>query len=340
MEVMIGIDPHKGSHTAVAIDTEEVIIDKLQVMASATQTTELLGWAARFDRRRWAVESAAGLGYLLSQQLVAAGEEVVDVPAVLAARVRVLDTHCSQKNDPNDARSVAVAALRAGRLHAVRPDDHARVLRLLAKRHRDLGRQKNKAACRLHALLLDLIPGGVTAPMTVTRANAMLDTIETTDAMSRHRVELGRELVADMARLEAQMKTSKQRIRTAVVASGTSLSDIYGCGPICAAMIIGHTGNIERFATRNHFASYNATAPNEASSGPRPRHRVNLRGNRQLNWAIHMIAVTQLRQPATAGRVYYDRKIDEGKTGKEALRCLKRRISDVVYRHLLADAHR
>jgi transposase len=340
MEVMIGIDPHKGSHTAVAIDTEEVIIDKLQVSASANQTIELLRWADRFTERRWAVESAAGLGYLLSQRLVAAGEEVVDVPAVLAARVRVLDTHCSQKNDPNDARSVAVAALRAARLHVVRPDDHARVLRLLAKRHRDLGRQKNKTACRLHALLLDLTPGGVTAPMTVTRANAMLDTIETPDAMSRHRVDLGRELVADMARLEAQMKTSKQRIRAAVAASGTSLTEIYGCGPICAAMIIGHTGDIERFASRAHYASYNATAPNEASSGPRPRHRLNLRGNRQLNWAIHMIAVTQLRQPNTPGRIYYDRKIDEGKTGKEALRCLKRRISDVVYRHLVADTQR
>ncbi len=149
MNVMIGIDPHKGSHTAVAIDVEEVIVDKLQVSASTAQTAELLGWAARFDQRRWAVESAQGLGYLLSQQLVAAGEEVVDVPAVLAARVRVLDTQRSQKNDPNDARSVAVAALRAARLHVVRPDDHARVLRLLAKRHRDLGRQKEGNAAGL-----------------------------------------------------------------------------------------------------------------------------------------------------------------------------------------------
>ena len=340
MEVMIGIDPHKGSHTAVAIDAEEVIIDKLQVTASASQTVELLGWATRFEQRRWAVESAAGLGYLLSQQLVAAGEEVVDVPAVLAARVRVLDTHRSQKNDPNDARSVAVAAMRAGRLHVVRPDDHARVLRLLAKRHRDLGRQKNKTACRIHALLLDPIAGGVASQMTVNRANAALDAINTTDAMSRHRVELGRELVADMARLEAQMKTSTHRIRTAVAASGTSLTEIYGCGPICAAMILGHTGDIERFPSRAHYASYNATAPNEASSGPRPRHRVNLRGNRQLNWALHTIAVTQIRNPGTAGRVYFDRKLAEGKTGKEALRCLKRRISDVVYRHLVNDARR
>lgn len=132
---------------------------------------------------------------------------------------------------------------------------------------------KNKAACRLHALLLDLIPGGVTAQMTVTRANAMPNTIETPDAMACHRVELGRELVADVARLEARMETSSQRIRTAVAASGMSLTEVYGCEPICAAMIIGHTGDISRFESRDHVASYNATAPNEASSGPRPRHR-------------------------------------------------------------------
>ena len=111
--ITIGIDPHKGSHTAVAIDAEEVIIDKLQVSASTSQTVELLGWAARFEQRRWAVESAAGLGYLLSQQLVAAGETVLDVPPMRAARVRVLGSGRSQKNDPNDARSIAIAALRA-----------------------------------------------------------------------------------------------------------------------------------------------------------------------------------------------------------------------------------
>jgi hypothetical protein len=159
MAVMTGIDPRKGSHTAVAIDAGEGTLDEIRVSASPAQTDQLLGWADRFNERRWAVESAQGLGYLLSQQLVAAGEQVVDVPAVLAARVRVLGTGTSQKNDPNDARSVAVAALRSDRLGMVRADDHARVLRLLAKRQRDLGRLKNKTACRVHALLLELTPG-------------------------------------------------------------------------------------------------------------------------------------------------------------------------------------
>ncbi|MGA9278407.1 transposase [Ilumatobacter sp.] len=133
------------------------------------------------------------------------------------------------------------------------------------------------------------------------------------------------------------MKTSKRRITAAVKASGTSLTDIVGLGPITAALIIGHTGNIDRFASRHHYASHNATAPIEASSGDKVRHRLNPRGNRQLNWAIQVIAISQLRHD-TIGRRYYDRKIEQGKTSKEALRALKRRISDTVYRHLVNDA--
>ncbi len=338
MKVTIGIDPHKGSHTAVAIDSNETNLAEIRVAATPSQTDELLCWAARFDQRRWAIESAQGLGYLLSQQLVAAGEEVVDVPAVLAARVRVLSTGRSQKNDPNDAHSVAIAALRSKRLATVSADDHTRVLRLLAKRHRDLGRLKNVAACRLHALLGELTPGGVATQMTSTRANTILDSIEACDAMAAFRVELCREILEDIDRYDAQMKASKRRIRAAVAGSSTSLEQIYGCGPICSATIIGQSGDIARFASRAHYASYNATAPIEASSGNKQRHRLNPKGNRQLNWAIHMIAVTQLRNPGTQGRIYFDRKVADGKTNKEALRALKRRISDVVYRHLVADA--
>jgi transposase len=220
----------------------------------------------------------------------------------------------------------------------VRADDHSRVLRLLAKRHRDLGRLKNKTACRIHALLAELTPGGVAATITVTRANTILESIKPADAMAGYRVELCGELVEDMARYDTQMKVSKKRIQAAVAKSATTVDQIFGCGPICAATIIGQTGDVDRFASRGHYASYNATAPIEASSGNNKRHRLNPRGNRQLNWAIHMIAVTQLRHPDSQGRVYFDRKAAEGKTNKEALRALKRRISDVVYRHLVADA--
>ena len=337
MTVTIGIDPHKATHTAVAIDGDEQVLDEVRVRASMVQADQLRDWADRFEDRRWAVESAQGLGYLLAQQLVAAGEHVVDVPPLLASRVRVLGSGRSQKNDPNDARSVAIAAMRSDRLARVRPDDHVAVLRMLAKRHRDLGRLKNKACCRLHALLLEVVAGGAPKRISVTRANAIIDAITTDNEMTRQRVEICRELIEDIARLDNQLKASLRRVRSAVGASGSSLEQICGIGPICAAMIIGQSGNIDRFATRNHYASYNATAPIEASSGPTKRHRLNPRGNRQLNWAIHVIAISQLRHD-TAGRAYYDRKVAEGKTTKEAIRALKRRISDVVYRHLKADA--
>ena len=139
VSVMIGVDPHKGSHTAVAIGGDEAQLAKLRVRSSRRQLDQLLEWAARFEQRTWAIESAGGLGYLLAQQLVGAGEQVLDVPATLAARVRVLGTGRSNKNDPNDAHSVAVAALRAPRLASVTRADHAGVLRLLAKRNNDLG---------------------------------------------------------------------------------------------------------------------------------------------------------------------------------------------------------
>lgn len=340
MNVTIGIDPHKSSHTAVAIDNDENVIDQIKVRSCSTQTTRLREWADQFDDRDWAIESARGLGYLLAQQLVAAGEHVVDVPPTMASRVRVLNTSRTQKNDPNDARSVAIAALRADHLTVVCPDDHAQVLRLLVKRHRDLGRSKNMTCCRLHALMTELVPGGVGKRMhTMTRTNTTLARLAPTSHIETQRIEIAREHVTDIDRFDDLLDASKKRIETAISASGTTLLDIHGCGPICAATIIGHTGNIDRFSSKAHFASYNATAPIEASSGRRVRHRLNPKGNRQLNWALHVIAISQLKGD-TSGRVYYDRRIEEGKTSKEAIRALKRQISDVVYRHLVADARR
>jgi transposase len=336
MSVMIGIDPHKGSHTAVVVDIDEVVIDTIRVRTSTSQLTQLRDWASGYDVRCWAIESARGLGYLLAQQLVAAGEQVVDVPPMMASRVRVLGSGKSQKNDPNDARSVAITALRHPNLAVVGRDDHVRVLGLLAKRHRDIARLKNKAACRLHALLMELVPGGIGSEMTVNKANTLLLSVDPVDQVARQRVVIAGELVEDITRLNAQMLASKKRILTAVTASGTSLCDIRGIGPIGAAMILGSVGDIGRFPSPGHFASYNATAPIEASSGNKNRHRLNPRGNRKLNHVLHMAAVSQLRYPSE-GRTYYDKKIAEGKTSKEAIRALKRRISDVVYRRLIAD---
>jgi len=247
MTITIGIDPHKASHTAVAVDNTECVLDELRVRACAAQTDRLRSWAAPFPDRVWAIESARGLGYLLAQQLVAAGETVVDVPAVLSTRTRLLGSGREQKNDPNDARSVAIAALRTDGLARVGVDEHAQVLKLLAKRHRDLGRLRGKAACRIHALLMELQPGGMAQRMNVTRANALLDEVVLDTEMAAHRVGVAREFVADLAHYEAQMKTSKARLRHAIAATSTSLTDIRGVGVVTAAMIIGHVGDVSRF---------------------------------------------------------------------------------------------
>lgn len=337
MKVLIGVDPHNATHTAVAIDGDETKLRELKVRATKNQCDELLAWAEVFPDRRWAVESAAGLGYLLSQQLVAAGETVVDVPPTLSARVRVLGSGKSSKNDPNDALATAVAALRGRRLREVTADDHAVICRMLGDRHHQLTALRTQAVCRLHAQLGNLIPGGLSGALTPARAVTLLRAVRPVDGVVAERKQQAVDLVGDVRRLDRDVAAIKARVKVAVAASDTSLLDVYGIGPVVAALIIGHAGDVTRFASRHHFASYNGTAPIEASSGPKKRHRLNPRGNRTLNHALHIIAVCQIRYD-TPGRAYYLRKIDEGKTKKEALRALKRRVSDAVYRQLVVDA--
>jgi transposase len=339
MLVMIGVDPHKGSHTAVAIDRDETAVSELRVRSSTKQCDQLLDWATRFPERRWAIESASGLGYLLAQQLVAVGEDVVDVPPMLSARVRVLDSTKASKNDPHDARAAAIVALRHRGLRTVVADDHVAILRMLANRHRDLNRLRTQAVCRLHALLANLTPGGLPGALTALRAQALLESLRPSDGVTVERKHQAEALLADVIRLDTELAAIKTRVKHAVVASKSSVIDVYGVGPVVAAIVLGHTGDVTRFATAARFASYAGTAPIEASSGPRVRHRLNPRGNRQLNHAIHMAAVTQIRND-TPGRVYYLRKIDEGKSKKEALRALKRRVGDAIYRALRDDLDR
>ncbi len=320
MGVIMGVDPHKESHTAVAIGGDEARLAEVKVRASRRQVDQLLEWAARFEARAWAIESAGGLGYLLGQQLLNAGERVVDVPATLAARVRVLGTGRSNKNDPNDALSVAVAALRAPRLSPVARANHAGVLRLLAKRNNELGRARNKTACRLHALLAELVPGGISNEINAASAQTMLDGVKPENPVEVARHALALEHLDDLRRFDAQMRTSKARIADAIAASGTSLTELLGVGPVVAAMLIGYTGDVARFRNRDHFAAYTGAAPIEMSSGGRITHRLSRRGNRQLNHALHIAAITQIRYPHSPGRAFFDRKVAEGKTKKEAVR--------------------
>jgi transposase len=341
MAVMIGIDPHKGSHTAVALADNEEPLGELRVRSAAGQVERLVQWATLFTERTWAIEGAGGLGYLLAQQLVAAGERVVDVQPKLAARVRLLATGSSNKNDPNDARSVAVAALRST-VPEVRAEDHVKVMKVWAKRHRDLSSHRTRIACRLHAALCELTPGGFAGEISAAQATRLLDELEPAGAVAAARHAVASELVADLHRLDDQLRDTTQRITAAVKASKTTLTALFGVGPIVAATIIGDVADIGRFPSRDRFAAYNGTAPIEVSSGERRRKvfRLSRRGNRRLNHVIHMAAVTQIRHRHSPGRAYYDRKIAEGHSGKEAIRALKRRISDAVYRQLRVDADR
>jgi transposase len=271
---------------------------------------------------------------------VKAGERVLDVPATLASRVRVLGTGRSNKNDPNDALSVAIAALRSPGLRSVEPSNHREVLRLLAKRNHELGRLRNMVVSRLHAALANLSPGGISKELNASDAVRLLGDFDPVTRVEQTRYDLALELLEDVKRLDVQLKESHKRIKTAVKASGTSLTELYGVGPILACGLIGYTGDVRRFTNRDRFASYAGVAPIELSSGGRIVHRLSRRGNRQLNHAIHMVAICQIRQKDSEGRVYFERKVAEGKTRREAIRSLKRHISNAVYRQLLIDSHK
>ena len=210
----------------------------------------------------------------------------------------------------------------------------------MAKRNTDIGNQRCRLVSRMHSLLVELAPGGIAEEINASGVDVFLARLAPITPVEHVRYDLAVELLADIRRLDEQLKASHKRIRTAVVASATTVTDLFGIGPIIAAELIGHTGDIARFRDRDHYAAYNGTAPVEFSSGGRTVHRLSRRGNRKLNHAIHMAAICQLRHPHSDGRAYVDRKVAEGKSKKEAIRALKRQISNAVYRQLVVDARR
>ena len=335
---IIGVDPHKRSHTAVVLDGREEIASQIRVTASSSQVKELLHWAPPVERLR-AVENANGLGRLLAQQLVARGETVVDVPATLASRARKLSGKSGRKTDEHDARSVAIAAAHHHGLRQVAVENVTAVIGLLLDRRWRLVSQRQRATCQLHALLTELVPAGADTHLTSSKAAAVLRKVTPGSIVELERKLVARELLDDIRALDRRIPAATKRLSQALAASITGLTDIHGIGLIGAATILSIVDDPTRFPTKGHFAAFTGTAPIEASSGDVRRHRLSRRGNRQMNKVLHTAAKTQIRRDGP-GRTYYQRKLAEGKGTMEALRCLKRQLSDVAYRQLLADHQR
>jgi transposase len=336
-KVFIGVDPHKLSATIEVVDRHE------RVLATGRFGTDKAGYAAMrkhvagFPDRVWAVEGSNGAGRPLAQRLLADGEHVVDVPAKLSARARLLDTGHNRKTDAHDAHAVAVVAVRTKTLRVLSYDAELEVLRMLVDRRDELSKAKVQAVNRLHRLLSELVPGQSKKDITALQAKAILASVRPRDSVGKTRKRLALEQLAEMVAMEKKMKASSKELKTLVITRGSHLMDLTGVGPVVAARILADVGDVARFTDRNRFASWTGTAPLDASSGEQIRHRLSRAGNRKANHVIHIAAVNQIRLD-TPGRAYYRRKLAAGKTPLEALRCLKRRISDALYRQLRADA--
>ena len=334
--VIIGVDPHKLSATIEVLDFQE------RLLGTGRFTTDNAGYAAmrRYVRawpdHVWAVEGANGAGRPLAQRLVEAGERVLDVPAKLAARVRLFDTGHNRKTDALDAHSIAAVAVRTTGLRVVAADGELEALRMLTDRRDQLAHQRVQTVNRLQRLLSELLPGQRKRDLSALQAKAMLARVRPRDIAGKTRRRMAAEELADLVALDAKLKKIKAELKAAVLARDSTLMDITGVGPAGAARILADVGDITRFADRNRFASWTGTAPIDASSGEQTRHRLSRAGNRRMNHVLHIAAIVQIRHD-TEGRAYYRRKLAAGKAPMEALSCLKRRLSDVIYRQLLAD---
>jgi transposase len=336
-EVIIGVDPHRLSATIEVVDEHELLLGAGRFGTDQRGYAAMRSYVKAWPQRVWAIEGANGAGRPLAQRLVEAGERVLDVPAKLAARVRLFDTGHNRKTDALDAHSIAVVAVRTPGLRVVAPDPGLEALRMLVDRRDELARLRVQTVNRLQRLLSELIPGHRKHDLSALQARAILATVRPRDIAGKTRRRMAAEQLADLVVVDKKLKKIKAELKTVVTERGCTLMEIYGVGPAGAARILADVGAIARFADRNRFASWTGTAPIDASSGEQIRHRLSRAGNRRMNHVVHIAAIVQIRHD-TEGRTYYRRKLAAGKTPLEALRCLKRRISDVIYRCLVTDA--
>jgi transposase len=329
--VILGIDAHKRTHTVVAVDEAgRQLGSKTTTATTTTAHLELVRWATQFgDERRWAVEDCRHLSRRLERDLLAAGEQIVRVPPKLMAHARdAARTY---------ALAVARAALREPNLPTARLDGPSRELRLLVDHREDLVAERTRHINRLRWHLHELDPTWDPPAKSLNRYKTLDAIAERLANLDGTVARIAADLVARIRELTVAELDLEREITQLVESVAPTLAAITGVGALTAAKIVGEVADIGRFKSRHAFARHNGTAPLPVWSGNRERHRLSRTGNRQLNAAFHRISITQARCDDEA-RAYLERRRAAGATAAEARRSHKRRLSDIVYRALLADA--
>ena len=334
--IVVGIDPHKKSHAAVAIDAAiGSITAELTVPASRIGFVSLLDWArALDDERQFVIEDCRHVSGPLERFLLAEGEAIVRVPPKLMGLAR-RGARSSGKSDPIDARAIAEAARREPGLPPARSDRTEEDLRLLLEHRDDLVGERTRLQNRLRWHLHDLGLGD-DIPARALRSSRWLDRLgPELAALPSVRGEIARRLVAHCRALTVEIDGLQREIGRIVHVLAPELLTLPGCGVLSAGRLVAETGGASRFRSEAAFAMHAGVAPLPASSGNRTRYRLNRRGNRKLNATLHRIVVTQLRVCDSA-RVFVSRKRQEGKSTREAVRCLKQHLARRVFGLLLA----
>jgi transposase len=334
--VILGVDAHKRTHTVVAVDELGRRLGERTVGTTSADHLGLLRWAQRFGASRlWAVEDCRHLSRRLERDLITAGERIVRVPPKLMAHARDA-ARTVGKSDPIDALAVARAALREPALPTARLDGPDRELRLLVDHRESLVAERTRVINRLRWHLHELDPGWEPGLRSLDRASAYDQVQLRITALGGVVARLARGLVEHARRLTVEIDQLTVEITALAKQLAPSLLAICGCGPLTAAKILGETAGVDRFTSKDAYARHNGTAPLPVWSANRARHRLARTGNRQLNAALHRIALTQAHWHPDARNMIARRKAS-GDSGLEALRILKRRLSDIVYRALRAD---
>ena len=337
--VIIGMDPHKRPATIEVIDEQAAVLAAGRYGTDKAGYAEMPAAARKFPDRVRAVEGCNGTGRHLAHRLVHDGEIVFDVPPRLSAQVRVLATGNGRKTGPAGAHCVALAALRAPGLVQIRVEEDLVVMGMLAGRRDEPGRARTQIVSRLHRLLLELLPGGARKFLSARQARAMIATVRPRDLAGKTRRRLAAELISELEAIDKKARAIDKELTALVTARGSTLMDLHGIGPSGAARLLADAGGIHRSASRDRFASWNGTAPLDASSGSQARHRLSRAGNRRINRVLHIMAAGWLRNQAR-GRACYDARRAGGMPSMMAMRALKRRLSNVVFSCMLADQKR